>query len=357
MVCVPRALAVVPTEKQRTQLVRWSHGGSTPYRLVIRSRIVLLAAQGRTNREIAQTLRTSPITVARWRSRFVLFGTDGIRTEAPRVGSPPPVPLEVVRRVLQKTLHERPPGRQRWSTRSLARETGLSHTTVRRIWKRYDVRPDRSWATLLARDPLFGPKKVDLVGVYLNPPRRAVALSFETGSFARTANKGPRSNTLASPTKSESRWITDLVTTLNYLDGQEPPSTSRRCMDQEFLSFLRSVQQRRLGNVKVVLLAGPNGPSLSPSLLQWLRRHPQVSHETAAEAESWKRKVVTSIWEASDGRSQKAAPSGLPNLLNAVARWKREGEERPRPFAWIDDQALGSRYPSLVHDRSRPRRS
>jgi len=350
VVSVTRALAVVPTEKQLSRLRVWSHGGSTPYRLVIRSRIVLLASQGRSNREIARTLHTTPITVARWRSRFILFGTEGIRTDAPRVGSPPPIADEVARRILQKTLHERPRGRQRWSTRSLARETGVSHTTVRLIWKRHGIRPDRSWATLLARDPLFGPKKVDLVGVYHNPPRRAVALSFGDARTASKSARRPPAETARSTERVESRWMSDLLATLTSLEGHHLVSTTQRYREQELLSFLQSIHERRNGSVKVVLQTEPDGPTLSPSLIQWLRRHPRVSHEVANGSESWKQKVVTSIWEASEGRTQKPAPSGLPNLVNAVARWERDGADHPGPFAWIDDRSLGLRRSSRTSE-------
>lgn len=332
---VPQPLS----EKERSLLETWGRGGSTPYRLVMRARIVLLAAQGCSNHEIARRLRTNPITVARWRSRFALLGVEGIRREAPRTGSPPPVPERLVRTILAKTLYERPRGRAHWSTRSLARATGVSHSTIRRIWKMHGIRPDRSRVARLAQDPRFRPKDVDLVGVYVNPPHRAAAFWFRNES--KEVSKGPASHGGEAERllpRSGRPWMSDLVTTLSLLDRREPPRTARRHMDQEFLAFLRAVQEGRMGKEKIVLLANESSPTLSPSLVQWLNRHPQVSTEVCAGTEEWKQRVVESIRENPQGRARQMPPAGVPGFVSAVHEWSREGENHPRPFAWTLDR-------------------
>lgn len=334
---MPRIPPIILSEDQRAQLRKWSRGGSTPYRLVIRSRIVLLASDGHSNRDIARILFTNAITVARWRSRFLLLGLDGIRTEAPRNSSPPPVPEDVVQRVIAKTLNERPLDRPRWSTRSLGQEVGVSHSTVRRIWKSYGIRPNRSRVALLAQDSRFRLKKVDLVGVYVNPPQRAVALSLSDDSRPGPVPSVRRSwddaGSLSPPTGT---WMKELVTTLNLLDRQDPVRTSKRHIDQEFLSFLRFVQNRRMANDRIVLLAEASGPSLSPQLSRWLSRHPQVSTEVCAGTETWKQKIIEYIRDASENRAPGVAPGGLPKLLNAVDRWKKVSVGGQRPFAWTE---------------------
>lgn len=334
---MPRIPPIDLNEEQRSQLGRWSRGGSTPYRLVVRARIILLAADGHSNRDIARLLFTNPITVARWRSRFLLLGLPGIRTEAPRNGSPPPVSEEVVRRVISKTLSERPKGRTRWSTRSLAREVGVSHSTVRRIWRTYGIRPNRSTVSLLAQNSRFRPRKVDLLGVYVNPPQRAVAISLSEQATDQPAPARRSKEETSSAKGSAGPWMKDLVTTLNLLDQQESVRTSRRHIDQEFLSFLRSVQERRLANDRILLLAEAAGPSLSPRLSRWLSRHPHVSTEVCDGPESWKQKVVETIRGASEDRSTESPPGGLPKLLNAVDRWKRVSDDGQRPFAWTQE--------------------
>lgn len=329
---------IVLNEAQRSQLERWSRGGSTPYRLVIRSQIILLASRGRTNREIARLLQTNPITVARWRSRFALFGLEGIRTEAPRNGSPPPVPPEVVRKIIEKTVHEHPSNRSRWTTRSLAREFGVSHSTVRRIWKSAGIRPNRSRVAMLAQESQFRPKKIDLVGVYVNPPQRAVAISLRDGSSSNGGGSlGAASNGAAAGSSSRRAWMMDLVTTLNTLDRGEPLRTSRRHVEQEFLTFLRSVQERRLGNEKIVLLAEASKPSLSPQLARWLSRHPHVSTRLRMGSEPWNQSLLEMIKEVPTSRPTESPPPSLPQLMSAVARWKRENDDRARPFAWTSE--------------------
>ena len=322
-------------DKERSLLEGWSRGGSTPYRLVMRARIVLLASQGCSNREIARRLRTNPLTVARWRSRFALLGPEGIRREAPRTGSPPPVPQRLIRTIVTKTLYERPRGRAHWSTRSLAEATGVSHSTIRRIWRTYGIRPDRSRVALLAQDPRFRPRDVDLVGVYVNPPHRAAALWFGNEPRAGPGGTQPRAGDASRPALRSGRpWMADLVTTLSLLERREPLRTARRYTDQEFLAFLRAVHEGRVGRQKIVLLGKESSSSLSPSLVQWLQRHPQVSTEVCAGTEEWKQKVVESIREIREGRAGQVPPAGLPSFVNAVSEWSREDDVRPRPFAW-----------------------
>jgi transposase len=340
---VRRVLPVVLSSEQHSQLDRWSRGGSTPYRLVIRSRIVLLASFGYSNREIARILNTNPITVARWRSRFALLGVEGIRKEAPRNGSPPPVSEEVVRRVIYKTMRERPRNRLHWSTRSLAREVGVSHSTVRRIWKSHGIRPNRSRVAELAENSPFRPKQIDLVGVYVNPPQRAAVISF--GERLPTFREGPN---LRPEEESQvdvgvgSPWMAELVTTLNLLDRRGPLHSSRRHINQEFLSFLRLVHDRRTGGERMVLLAEANGSVLSPQLVHWLHRHPQVSTELCLDSESWKRTVLKSIQNGTETHETESPPGGLQGFLSAAARWREESDDGRRPFAWSKDRSLAA---------------
>jgi transposase len=312
------------TDEQRDQLDRWSRGGATPYRLVVRSQIVLLAAEGNSNRSISRQLRTNPITVARWRSRFSLLGLAGIRTEAPRSGSPPPIPKEVVRSILLKTAHEHPKGRAHWSTRALAREVGVSHSTVRRVWKMFGIRPNRSRVARLVEGSAYRPQRVDVVGLYVNPPQRAIAISF-----------GEESSRPSPPTNPTNRpWLKDLVTTLNLLDHQTSIRSSQRYVDQEFLTFLRSIEEGRSRDESIHLFAESEEGSPSPALTRWLSRHPQVSARVHAGSESWKDVLLDWIREVSASRPTDSPPLSLPSLRTALERWARENRESPPHFAW-----------------------
>lgn len=331
MVRPPR---LVLLEKQQELLEKWSRGGSTPYRLVIRSRIILLAAKGFSNRSIARRLEVNPITVARWRSRFLVLGVEGIRHEAPRLGSPPRVPKEIVQEILTRTLFEHPPRGSHWSTRSLARAVGVSHSTVRRIWKSHNVRPPRSRIAAIAHDSPFRPKSIDVLGVYVNPPQRAVAISLSDEGLSNTY--GPLQAPMGRSARSTraSSWISDLVSTLNLLDNRPPRGSAQRLVDPEFLSFLRSVQSRRQGDEKIQLLAVTDTVPKPFALTRWLQRHPEFSAHVQVGNASLRKVVADWFGDASPHHPTGSPPASLPGLRTAVERWAREASDNPRPFAW-----------------------
>jgi len=332
-----RATPVLLTEEQKSRLERWSRGGSTPYRVVIRSRIVLLASRGYPNRAISRLLRTNPITVARWRSRFVLFGLDGLRKEAPHYGHPKPIAESVVRRIIEKTLRERPPGRVHWSTRLMARAVGVSHSTVRRVWRTHGIDPHRSRVALLAQESRFRPKRVDVVGVYVNPPQKAVALSFVDGPSSAPPGPEARTKEVSSEAVRRRPWMAELVTTLSLLERPQSLRTSRRHVDQEFLSFLRSVEERRAGPAEIVVLAESQGPSFSEALTKWLSRHPVLGTRLVGGSSPWEESLADSLRRTLETRLVDAPPASLEKLRAAISRWERESEGTSRPFAWTRD--------------------
>ncbi|MGA8302741.1 MAG: helix-turn-helix domain-containing protein [Thermoplasmata archaeon] len=323
------------TENQRDVLEKWSRGGSTPYRLVIRSQIVLLAAKGGSSRSIARRLHVNAITVARWRSRFLLLGIEGIRHDSPRLGSPPPVSEKIVRTILQKTLLERPNHAPRWSTRSLAREVGVSHSTVQRIWRAFDVRPPRSRLATLTRDLTFRPKLVDVVGVYVNPPHRAVAMSLREDDVHRPKGSSGKPHSRPLSTRAgEGSWVVDLIATLNLLERREPKGSAHRFLDREFLSFLHSVQGRRKRQEQIQLFAESTGSAPPVALTRWLHRHRQFSARVWVGNPSLQQIVAEWFGDASARRPTVEPLASLPGLRTAVERWTRDARDGPRPFAW-----------------------
>jgi transposase len=332
---MPRAARLSLTEPQQKLLEKWSRGGSTPYRIVIRSKVVLLAAQGWSDRNIARRLGVNPITVARWRSRFLLLGVEGIRHEAPRLGSPPRVAESLVRSILHKTLFERPAPGVRWSTRSLARAVGVSHSTVRRVWKAHDVTPPRSLVATLARGSLFRAKSVDVVGVYINPPQRAVAISLRseerTGRGQRPEGAPSLSNR---PRPAAHAWVADLLAALHPLDDLELKGTAHRLSDSEFLSFLQSVNVRRKSREQIQLLSESSAATPSTSLIRWLHRYPEFSARIQAGGASVQQLVDEWLREASAQPLSHRPPASLPELRTAIDRWVRDSRSRPRPFVW-----------------------
>lgn len=335
-----RAPPVVLNQSQRSQLQAWCRGGSTPFRIVIRSWIVLLAASGKSDRDICRILRTNPITVARWRSRFVLFGPEGIRTEAPHTGAPASISEATTRRIIRKTLKEQARDGRCWSTRSLAREAGVSHTTVQRIWKAQGLRPKRRRSIRLAPDVHFPSTALDLGGVYVNPPHRAVALTFDRGPNTTGGSSHPRPRSRVPLAHHEGPWIMDLIAGLDSLEQHELSYRSRRYLDAELLTFVRSVLERNKAKEKIVVLLASDTPNVPRSLARWLGRHAHVSAEISPGVEAWKRRLFLSARSGPDSELVGMVPAGLPEFLSAVNRWRQAGLKGSGPFAWIEERPL-----------------
>ena len=172
-------LTLSPSERQ--QLLEWTRRPKTAQALALRARIVLLCADGRSNTEVARRVHVALATVGKWRQRFVLLRLDGLLDE-PRPGTPRRLSDAAVERVLARTLESQPQAATHWSTRSLAQATGLSQSSISRIWRAFSLQPHRSQAFKLSRDPLFIDKVRDIVGLYLNPPDRALVLCVDEKS-------------------------------------------------------------------------------------------------------------------------------------------------------------------------------
>jgi len=330
----------VLSERQRSQLQAWSRGRSTPFRIVIRSWIVLLASSGKSNREICRILRTNPITVARWRSRFNLFGTDGIRTEAPHGGSPLPLSDEVVRAIVRKTLEGSSRAR-RWSSRSLAREMGVSHTTVERVWRRHELRPLRTQAHRLAIGLRPRPKLSALAGVYVNPPQRAVVFAFgERGAPVPAARP---SRAVRASFRHAEPWIMDLIGGLDALERHELRSDSRRFVVAELVTFFRAIGERAGKDQRLLVLLESSTPELPVPLQRWLRRHPRIRVQACLGTDAWKRRLLELVHRTGETTGPAAGPEGLPDFLDAVGAWRRAREGAHGPFAWSREKPATAR--------------
>lgn len=327
------------SEEDRRQLKRWAMGGSTPYRLVVRAHIVLLAASGHSNRQIVKALRVNPLTVRRWRSRFALLGLDGLRTDAPRLGPNPRLSPSLVATVLRKTLLERPPGGGRWSTRSLAQQVGVSHSTIRRIWRTHGIRPGESRLARLAREPLDVVRPVDILGVYVNPPRRAIALSV--GGRARSRPSGAPAGA-ASPAPPFQFRLENLYSALHVLDGLDERASTRRLGDREFLAFLRSVQERRTEKERVQLLTAFAESSEPAGFERWLLRNPSFSLRAAHGGTSLQRLVSEWASDLITKRSPDPSLGSVAGLRTAVDRWLRDAQTGSRPFAWVRNRGTAA---------------
>jgi transposase len=176
------AVSITLTKDERVTLQRWARGRSTPARLVLRAKMVLLAADGKLNQEIAAELDTYPNVVGRWRKRFAEQGLAGIEKDAPRGGRRPVARDRMARRIIEATTQTRPKNATHWSTRTLAKELGISHSMVHRVWRANGLKPHRVRTFKVSNDPRFVEKLVDVVGLYLDPPEHALVLCVDEKS-------------------------------------------------------------------------------------------------------------------------------------------------------------------------------
>ena len=176
------AAKITITHEQRVTLQRWARGRSTPVRRMQRAQMILMAADGRQNKEIAETLGTQPSTVGRWRRRFAQSGLAGIEKDAPRGGRKPTKQRRWAQRIIETTLHQTPPNATHWSTRTLAKYLGIRPNLVQRVWKAHHLKPFRVRTFKLSNDPQFVEKLLDVVGLYLNPPEHALVLCCDEKS-------------------------------------------------------------------------------------------------------------------------------------------------------------------------------
>jgi len=244
---VPQALAI-SDEQQRT-LEAWIAAHNTPQKVVFRSRIVLMAAEGRANRRIAQELHTGRPTVILWRQRFAEGGPTALTEDAPGRGRKPRISSEKVKQIVEATLHTKPKAATRWSVRSMAQAQAISPATVQRIWDAHGLEPHRTRSFKLSRDKQFVEKLTDVVGLYLNPPDKAVVLCVDEKSQIQALNrtqpglpmKKGRCGTLTHDYKRQG--TTTLFAALNRLEGTVIGECKARHRHQEFLQFLRRLDR------------------------------------------------------------------------------------------------------------------
>jgi transposase len=287
------ACAITITDEERITLTRWSRGRSVPARLVLRAKVVLLAAAGRQNQEIARELTTMRTTVARWRKRFVKQRLSGLERDAPRPGRTPIARDAVARKIVEATTQERPANATHWSTRSLARHLGVSPSMVQRIWKANRLQPHRVKPFKLSNDRQFAEKLVDVVGLYLSPPEHAIVLCVDEKTqiqaLDRTQKSLPiypgRCGTLTHDYKRNG--TTTLFAALNVLEGLVIAKCMPRHRHQEWIKFLTQIDAQTPPEVDLHLIADNYATHKHPKVRRWLERHPRFHMHFIPTSSSW----------------------------------------------------------------------
>lgn len=334
------APAILLSDDERKQLERWSRGRSTANRLVLRAQVVLKAAEGLQNQEIALELGVSEPFVGRWRGRFHRLRLDGISADAPRPGRLPSVPVETVDEIVRVTLHEKPRGATHWSTRSLAERMGVSHMTVARVWQLHGLKPHLTKSVKLSKDPKYVEKLVDVVGLYMNPPEKAVVLCVDEKPQIQALERAQAILPLR-PGLPEGRsydyrrnGTIDLFAALNTLDGSVITEFHHRHRQQEFLHFLRTLDNRVDSELDVHVILDNLSVHDAESVKGWLRRHPRFKFHFIPTGSSWLNGVEQWFSQLTQKQLKRGSFASVPQLVKAIQEFVAAYSENPRPFVW-----------------------
>jgi len=353
------AVGIELSEHERARLEAWTRRRTSAQALAQRSRIVLLAAEGLKNTEIAERLEINRAMAAKWRSRFAEHRLDGL-TDEPRPGRPRTISDEQVDAVITKTLESTPKDATHWSTRSMARELGLTQTAVSRIWRAFGLQPHRQDTFKLSKDPLFVEKVHDVVGLYLNPPERAVVLCVDEKSqiqaLDRTAPILPMlPGTPERATHDYKRSGTSsLYAALDLSTGKVIGALHSRHRAIEFKQFLATIDKAVPAELDVHIVLDNSSTHKTPAIRRWLAAHPRfVLHFTPTSA-SWLNLVERWFGELTTKLLKRGAHRSVRQLNTDIRAWMKTWNQDPRPYVWTKpaEQILDSiaRYCERIND-------
>lgn len=328
------------SNEQRQQLEKLARGRTVTVRLAQRAKMILMAASGLTDSRIAADIGVSRQNVARWRSRFILYGLAGIEKDAPRSGRKPQIPAKLVRRVVDMTTREKPAGATQWSTRSMARAVSISEASVRRIWKRHGLKPHLVRTFKLSNDPLFAEKVEDIVGLYLNPPEHAIVLSVDEKSQVQALDrtqpglplKRGRFGTMTHDYKRNG--TTTLFAALNTLNGKVITDCMSQHRHQEWLKFLRLIDRSTPKELDLHLIIDNYSPHKHPAVQTWLERHPRFHIHFTPTSASWLNMVERFFRDITHNQLRRGCFASVPELIATIKKYSTHHNQNPKPFVW-----------------------
>jgi transposase len=324
----------------RLELERWVTAHGTPQQVSQRCRIILAAADGRQDKEIAEDLRINFKTAALWRKRFGREGNDCLWAVAPGRGRKPSLPAGKVEQIIATTLQSRPAGATHWSCRTLAKEQGVSKATVNRIWQSHQLQAHRTKGFKLSRDPRFLEKLTDVVGLYLNPPTKALVLCVDEKSQIQALDrtqpglplKKGRCGTLTHDYKRNG--TTTLFAALELAQGKVVGQCYARHRHQEFLKFLQRLDEEFPGDLKLHVVMDNYGTHKHPRVQSWLRRHPRFIPHFVPTSSSWLNLVERWFGELTGKRIRRGVFVSVADLELAITEFLRAWNAAPRPLVW-----------------------
>ena len=330
---------VMLTDEERQTLERWARRAKSSQALAQRCRIVLGCAAGKSNKEVAAELGVWPQTVGKWRNRFVARRMEGLVDE-PRPGAPRTITDDQVEAVLVATLERQPVDATHWSRASMAEESGLSKSTIGRIWKAFELKPHRVDEFKISNDPQFIDKVRDVVGLYLNPPEKALVLCVDEKSQIQALDRSAPVLPMM-PGMPERRThdyirhgITTLFAALNTATGEVIGSIHRRHRAIEFKKFLTKLDKEIPADLDVHLICDNYSTHKAPVIVKWLAAHPRFHMHFTPTYSSWLNEVERWFGLLTDKKLRRNAHRSIQALERDIRDWIAQWNQNPKPFTW-----------------------
>jgi transposase len=341
----PKAPLIL-TDEERETLVRWSRRPKSAQALALRARIVLACAEGKTNKAVAEEVGVWPQTVTKWRGRFVRQRLEGLADE-PRPGAPRTIADEQVEAVVVATLEELPKEATHWSRALMAKRSGLSKSTVGRIWKAFGLKPHLTDTFKLSTDPQFIEKVRDVVGLYLDPPERALVLCVDEKSQIQALDRSQPVLPMMPGRRTHDyvrNGTSSLFAALDVATGRVIGSVHRRHRAVEFKKFLVKLDKQVPAELGVHLICDHYATHKTDTIQRWLAAHPRFHLHFVPTSSSWLNQVERWFSELTTKLLQRGVHKNVQQLEADIRNWIGTWNENPRPFVWTKtaDEILGS---------------
>ena len=334
------AVRIELTEEQKQTLLTWAKGRSVAARAVERAKIVLLAAEGKQNKEIAAELGVLRATVGRWRARFALLGLDGIEKDAPRGGRKPTIRNKVARLIVETTTREKPKNATHWSTRTLAKRLNVDKSMVSRVWRANGLKPHLIRTFKVSNDPHFVEKMTDVVGLYLDPPEHAIVLSVDEKSQIQALDRTQLSLPIypgrcGTMTHDYTRHgTTTLFAALQVAEGRVIGTCMSRHRHQEWLKFLKLIDVETKPDLELHLIADNYCTHKHPNVKRWLKRHPRFHMHFIPTSSSWLNLVERWFRDITDKQIRRGTFANVDTLIDAIDAYIKGHNDEPKAFTW-----------------------